>query len=131
MQEILSEFCLKNIIVHIDYILIMTKTFEEHVKLVEKVLSALMRHEIKIKVNKCEFFKNKVTFLGHVIGTQGVEKSPEYIEKIINFPKPENVTQLRQFLGIVNFQRKCIQNCSIIAKPLTELTGGPKKKKIE
>ena len=116
---------------YIDDIIIMTKTFEGHFKLVEKVLSALMRHGIKIKVNKCEFFQNKVTFLGDVIGTEGNEKSPEYIEKIKNFPKPANVTQLRQFFGLVNFQRKCIQNYSIIAKPLTELTGGPKKKKIE
>ena len=130
MQEILSEFCFKNIIIYIDDILIMTKTFEEHLTLVEKVLTTLMKNGIKIKVNKCEFFKEKLTFLGHIISTQGIEKSPEYIEKVQNFPKPTNVTQLRQFLGLVNFQRKFIDQCSIIAKPLTKLTGGPKRKTL-
>ena len=64
MQEILSEFRNKRIIVYLDDILIMSESFEEHMQLVEKVLGTLMTNGIKIKVNKCEFFKQQVTFLG-------------------------------------------------------------------
>ena len=83
---------------------------------------------IKIKVSKCELFKAEVSFLGHIISKTGIKKSPEYIQKIRDYPKPTNVTELRQFLGLVNFQCKFIEQCSVIAKPLSELTGGPKRK---
>ena len=127
MQEILSEYSFKNVIVYIDDILIMTQTFQEHVVLVGKILLTLQNNGIKIKVSKCEFFKPEVTFLGHIISNIGIRKSPEYIDKIRKYPKPTTVTGLRQFLGLVNFQCKFIEQCSVIAKPLSQLTGGPKK----
>ena len=130
MQQILSEFSHKKVIVYIDDILLLSNSFEEHLVLVEKVLTSLMLNGIKIKVAKCEFFKEEVSFLGHLISREGLKKSPEFIEKIKNYPKPSTVTQLRQFLGLANFQRKFIHQFSAIAKPLSCLTGGPKRKKI-
>lgn len=127
MQQILSEFCFHNVLVYIDDILIMTETYDEHLVLVKKVLTTLGNNGIKIKVQKCEFFRGSVNFLGHIIGAEGIRKSPEFMNKIVNYPKPTTVTQLRQFLGLVNFQRKFIDRCSVIARPLTELTGRPKK----
>ena len=69
--------------------------------------------------------------MGHVISKNGICKSPEYINKVKEFPKPVTISQLRQFLGLINFQRKFISNCSLIAKPLSELTGKPNRQKIE
>ena len=131
MQEILSEFNNKRIIIYLDDILIMSESFDEHMLLVDKVLRTLSKNGIKIKVNKCEFFKQEVTFLGHIISNSGIKKSPEFINKITNYPKPSNVTELRQFLGLANFQRKFIDKFSEIAKPLTCLTGGPKRKQLK
>ena len=131
MQEILSDFNNKQVIVYIDDILILSQSFQEHLQLVEKVLTSLMLNGIKIKVAKCEFFKEQVSFLGHLISREGLKKSPEFIEKIQSYPKPVTVTQLRQFLGLANFQRKFIHQFSTIAKPLSCVTGGPKRKRIE
>ena len=131
MQEILADYCFKNIIVYIDDILIMTATFEEHLELVEKVLNTLGNNGIKINIKKCEFFQSEVSFLGHIISNKGIMKSPQYIDKISQYPKPKTITELRQFLGLVNFQRKFIDQCSVKAKPLSEITGGPKKMVIE
>ena len=128
MQQILSEFGFENVLVYIDDILIMSNTFEEHLNLVKKVLTTLANNGIKVKLSKCEFFKKEVNFLGHVLNNKGIRKDPEFVKKIIDYPKPTNITELRQFLGLANFQRKFVKNCSTIAKPLTELTGGPKKK---
>lgn len=131
MQQVLSPFTSSNIIIYIDDILIMTETYEEHLILVHKVLATLRNNGIKIKVKKCELFRNEVSFLGHLINENGIRKSPDFIEKVRDFPKPKTITQLRQFLGLTNFQRKFIKDCSTISKPLSEITGGPKRKTIK
>ena len=130
MQQILAPYLNSNIIIYIDDILIMSETFEEHLNMVSKILTTLSNYGIKIKVKKCTFFKSEVSFLGHIINRQGIKKSPEFIEKVKNYPKPKTITELRQFLGLVNFQRKFIQNCSLITKSLSSITGQPKRKII-
>ena len=107
----------------------MNSTLDEHIDLVSKILTTLSNHDIKVNWGKSEFF-GKVEFLGHIISSKGIKKSPQFIEKIAEYPKPAIVTQLRQFLGLVNFQRKFVHQLSTIVRPLTQLTGGPKGKKI-
>ena len=131
MQQILSPLMQENIVIYIDDILIMSDTFEKHLALVSKVLNTLYSNNMKIKVSKCEFFQSKVKFLGHVISREGICKSPDFINKVREFPKPMTVSQLCQFLGLVNFQQKCIPNCSTIAKPLSEITGRSKRHVIK
>jgi hypothetical protein len=98
--------------------------------LVGEVLQTLSDHGIKIKSQKCEWFQPKVEFLGHVVGSRGVAKTQGYIDKVDNFPRPENVRQLREFLGLVNFQRKFIPHASEVQKPLSSLSGGPPRQKL-
>ena len=131
MQEILSEFSFSNIIVYIDDILIMTKTFEEHLKLTQRVLNTLKVNGLTINLSKCEFLKGEVEFLGHILSKAGIRKSPKFFDKVKDYPKPKNITEMRQFLGLVNFQGRFIRNLSVITKPLSAVTGGPKKKVIE
>ena len=66
-----------------------------------------------------------------MISKEGIKKCPSFVEKISNYPKPTNTNQLRRFLGLANFQRKFVQNFSVIAKPLSSVTSGPKRKLIE
>lgn len=131
MQQILSPLKSSRIIVYIDDILIMSENFEEHLEMVEKVLYTLEKFQIKIKVKKCDFFKREVQFLGHVLSSEGISKSPEYVKKVKEFPKPITVSDLKKFLGLINFQRKFFDKCSIVVKPLTEITGRPEKEKID
>ena len=70
-----------------------------------------------------------MSFLGHDISVNGIRKSEQFMEKIRDFRKPQNVTEMRQFLGLCNFQRKFIPDFAAMVKPFTSLTGGPKKKK--
>ena len=131
MQEILTSVMGSNVIVYIDDVLIMSSSFEEHLKLVRKVLHLLAEYGIKIKVKKCEVFRKEVTFLGHVIDGKGIRKSPEFVKKVREFVKPKTVKEMRQYLGLVNFQRKFIKNCSLLTKPLSAWTSGSKGKVIE
>ena len=131
MQDVLKRFPWKKVIVYVDDILIMETSFDRHISLVEKVLHTLEEHGMKIKPEKCEWCKPEVQFLGHIVSQNGISKTQEFVDKIDSFPRPENVQQLREFLGLVNFQRKFIQNCSEIQKPLSCLTGGGKKQKLK
>ena len=91
----------------------------------------MANYHIKIKIKKCEFFCNRVNFLEHILSDEGIRKYPEFVQKVKDFERPTTVTELRQFLGLINFQRKFIPKCAEIAKPLTELTGLKKKTKID
>ena len=108
----------------------MGNTFEEHVGLVSQVLNTLLQHGVEIKMDKCEWAASSVEFLGHVVSSSGVSKIKQFVEKVTNFPMPETVQQLREFLGLVNFQWKFLQHCSEIQQPLSVLTGGSKHKKL-
>ena len=130
MKDLLAEFPWKKVIVYVDDILIMENTFEEHVGLVSQVLNTLLQHGVKIKMDKCEWATSSVEFLGHVVSSSGVSKTKQFVEKVTNFPMPETVQQLREFLGLVNFKRKFLQHCSKIQRPLSALTGGSKNKKL-
>ena len=130
MQEVLREFDSKQVVVYIDDILIMGKSFADHLALVEKVLFTLERYGMKIRPSKCSWFQEEVTFLGHLVGRNGIRKSPAYVSAIRDFIMPTTVKQLRSFLGLVNFQRKFIPLCSIISKPLTRLMGVSDKTKL-
>lgn len=130
MQEVLREFPWKKVVVYIDDILIMETSFEKHVELVGQVLQTLKIHGIKIKPEKCEWCRTEVEFLGHIVSREGVKKTKSYVDKVDCFQRPTTVRELREFLGLINFQRKFIPNCSVIQKPLSAVTGGGGKKKL-
>ena len=127
MQTILHGFAREKLVVYLDDILLKETTFEKHVQLVDDVLTALESQGIKLNGRKCTWFQPEVKFLGHIISSSGLRKSPEYVDQIQRLDKPRTVHQLRQFLGIVNYQRKFVKDCSTIAKPLSALTGLPAK----
>ena len=128
IQAVLSAFPSNKVIAYIDDILILSSSFDEHIDLVTKVLTTLETYGIKIKPSKCEWFREEVEFLGHRVSMTGVKKTNEYMKKVNKYPKPDTVGKLREFLGLVNFQRKFIPHCSTLQKPLTRLTGGKSNK---
>ena len=126
IQGILKEFSWKKVIVYIDDILIMGETFQEHLELVGRVLETLGRFGIKIRPSKCQWFAKTVDFLGHTISPNGIKKQAVYVQKVKDFPVPKTISQVREFLGLVNFQRKFLPHASVIQRPLSQVTGGKK-----
>ena len=74
----------------------------------KQVLSALNDHGMKLRLEKCEFFRKQVTYLGHVISAEGLKPSEKRVDAVVNFPKPENVKQLESFIGKLNYYGKFI-----------------------
>ena len=82
MNVVLSEFRSKNVLVFLDEILIMSDSFEEHLRLVDVVLKKLEEVGVKVKVSKCEWFENEVEFLGHKVSEFGLRKSEKFVKKV-------------------------------------------------
>ena len=74
-----------------------------------------------LKPSKCEFFKQQINYLGHVVGQEGVSTDPDKIKAVTEWPRPTTVTKVRSFLGFVSYYRRFIPNFSKVAKPLNTL----------
>ena len=74
------------------------------------------------KLSKCQFWLDRVAFLGHVISVEGVSVDPQKIEAVVNWKPPKNVSEVRSFLGLAGYYRKFVEGFSKIAAPLTKLT---------
>jgi len=74
------------------------------------------------KFSKCEFWLSKVAFLGHVVSNEGVFMEPQKREAVTNSPRPKNLIEVRNFLGLTGYYCRFVQNFSKIATPFTNLT---------
>ena len=73
------------------------------------------------KLRKCDFYKDRIHYLGHIISDEGISVDPKKIEAIMNCPTPRNVTDVRSFMGIVGYYRRFIEGFSKVAHPVTSL----------
>lgn len=113
----LEKFCVN----YIDDILVFSRSFEEHISHIEELLCAIQEEGFRLKFTKCEFAKDKVTYLGHVVGNGTVRPLTNNVIAIREFPKPKNRKNIRQFLGKVNFYLKYIPNATRLLDPLHNL----------
>ncbi|KAL4011133.1 hypothetical protein IC575_028180 [Cucumis melo] len=122
MNRVFKDFLDQFVIVFIDDILIYSKTEAEHEEHLHQVLETLRAHKLYAKFSKCEFWLKKVTFLGHVVSSEGVSVDPAKVEAVTNWPRPSTVSEIRSFLGLAGYYRRFVGDFSRIASPLTQLT---------
>jgi hypothetical protein len=121
MQSIFGPYLDHFVIVFLDDILIYSKTAEEHEQHVRKVLELLRKNKLYAKASKCEFFKQELSFLGHVVSAEGVSMERDKVKAIQEWPVPPTVSDLRAFLGLAGYYRRFVKGFSHLASPLTEL----------
>lgn len=108
-------------IAYLDDIVILGKTFEEHINLLEEVFKRLRQAGLKLNPEKCQFGRTELRYLGHIIDRDGIHTDPEKIRCMQEFPEPTNVKTLRSFLGLVSWYRRFIRDFAKISEPLTSL----------
>ena len=114
-------------IMFIDDILIYSKTRDQHEKHKRTVLQTLKQHQLYAKFSKCEFWLDRVAFLGHVISKDGIMVDPAKVEAVSNWKRPTNASEIRSFLGLAGYYKKFVADFSKLAMPLTTLTRKGKK----
>jgi len=119
MDQALAGLQGTEVFVYLDDIVLYASSLKEHEIKFNKLAERLRKANLKLQPDKCEFLRKEVTYLGHIIGEDGVRPDPQKINAVKNFPRPNNAKTIKQFLGLAGYYRRFIQDFSKIARPLT------------
>ena len=122
MNSIFAPYLKKFVVVYLDDILIFSRSEEEHKAHVRLVLDVLRREQFYVTKAKSRFAQTEIQYLGHIVNAQGIRPDPKKVSAVQSWLVPNNVHDVRSFLGLCNYFRKFIDHYSSIAVPLTNLT---------
>ena len=112
---------------YLDDIIIYSRSKQEHLEHLEEIFTRLKAAGLKLKLEKCCFFKKHIQYLGPLISADGIQPLPEKLESIAKMPAPKIPKEVKQFLGLVGYYRKFVPRFADISRVLTQLT----KKDVE
>lgn len=104
-----------------DDLVVHGKTTEEHNKRLENVFQRLCERGLKLNADKCQFKMTHIEFMGHILSSHGIGMAKTKVDDILNARRPETVSEVRSFLGLVNFSGRFIPNLATTAEPLRKL----------
>lgn len=119
MDQILSK--LEKVSCYLDDIIIGGSSMEECQERLFEVIRRLEQHNIQMNVSKSQFLVQSVKYLGHVISCDGITPNSDKTKAITEAPVPENVSQLKAYLGLVNYYNRFSPNLSSELKDLYKL----------
>ena len=122
MHAVLRGLQYQICLVHLDDIIVYSRSFADHINHLNDVFSRLRSANVKLKPSKCSFARSSVEYLGHVVSRDGIRPDPSKIAAVATFPVPRCVRDVRSFLGLANYYHRFIHNFAFIASPLHMLT---------
>lgn len=126
MQLLMRGLPAEHVVCFLDDILVASATVEEHLVHLDKVLTALGRANLKLHPRKCAVARESAVCLGHLLDREGIRPDPNNLAKVVNWPVPKDVKEVRGFLGLTGYYRQFIKDYSKVAEPLTNLTSKEK-----
>ena len=115
-REYLNRFCF----VYMDDIICFSKSLEEHRQHLKLIFEKLREFNLKAQIDKCEFFRKDVEFLGHTVTPHGIKPNPSKLIAIEKYPIPKTTKEIKSFLGLIGYYRRFISNYAKIVFPLTK-----------
>lgn len=110
--------------VFVDDVLVASRSEEEHLEHLKILFGRLQEYGLSLKPSKCIFGVSSIDFLGFRVSESGIKPLPDRVDCILKFPQPNTLTQLRRFLGLYNFYRRCIPKAAHILAPLNKFLEG-------
>ena len=121
LEHVLQNYIGKFVVLYIDDILIFSSTFEDHLSHVAQVLQTFRKAYLKIRIDKCQFARNSVEFLSHLIALDGIGPTKRNIEAVTCFLTPTKIKGVCAVLGLSNYNRLFVINYSVLARLLLQL----------
>jgi transposase InsO family protein len=121
MNRVMSDFLFNFLLVYLDDLLIFSRTFEDHLQHLDRVLQRLGDTGLKLNLQKCQLLCEEVSYLGHTISAKGVSCQKDKTEVVANWPTPSTTKELRSFLGFAGYYRRFVKDYAKIAGPLHDL----------
>ncbi|XP_055918604.1 uncharacterized protein K02A2.6-like [Eupeodes corollae] len=115
------------VFVYLDDLLVISKNFEEHIRILEVIGKRLLEAGLTINVEKSKFCFKELQYLGYVVGQGCLKPDPAKVSAILEFPVPKTMKQVRRFLGMAGWYRRFVNNFSTLAAPLTDTLKKGKK----
>src|SRR5438552_17862141 len=103
MDRILYDIKNKYVLVYLDDINIYSTTFEEYMKYFQEILERFRQANLKLNLEKCQFCKKELAFLGHIVNGKGIQPDLGKVDKVKNFPIPTNTIELKGFIGFASY----------------------------
>lgn len=127
MDSVLGHELEDYVFVYLDDIIIATPTFEKHIEILMKVYRRLEEANLTINFEKCKFCLSSLKYLGFIVDQNGLRTDPDKVTAMLNFPRPETVTQLKRFIGMCGYYRRFLKDFSTLTAPITALMKGKRK----
>ena len=118
MGHILRGLEYRFALIYTDDIIIFSKSIDENLTHLEEVFIILREANVKLNPKKCNFVKQPIEYLGHVVTPEDIFPDPSKREVVENFPTPASLKESKSFLGLANYYRRFIKGFSEIASPL-------------
>ncbi len=106
-----------------DLLIITRRTLDEHLQKMETVLTRLHDTGLKVNAAKSLFCAHEIEYLGYILTRDGIKPQPKKVQAILALNPPNNIKELRHFLGMVQYYRDMWARCSKMLAPLTDLVG--------
>jgi len=122
IEQVLSWLHWKTLLISLDDVIVISPDFSTHVSRLREVFDRLWAAGQKLKSSKCALLQPEVTYLGHVVGRDGVATDPEKVQAVKEWAVPRDLPELRAFLGLVGYYWQYIPDFVGIAQPVNRLT---------
>ena len=108
MNRVFNQFLYKFVVVFIDDILVYSRSIEGHEFHLNIMLQTLRDKQLYVKLNKCEFWLDRVSFLRHVVSKDSISVNLGKVDVVAYSKRPTTMTGIRSFLGLVSYYRRFI-----------------------
>ena len=131
LDIILSGVRWQTCLIYLDDVIVFSKSMEQHVQDVDKVLGLLGASGVSLKLKKCEFFQPRVNYLGHVVTPGKLSVAADRTQGFNNSTFPHDKGMMMSFLGAANYFRRFVPNFAKVARPLTDMTKKDAPNRVE
>ena len=122
MDKVIQGLEYESALAYLDDVIVFGKTIDQTMERMVTVLQRLKDANLRLKAKKCELFKKEVSYLGHVITSEGVKTDPKKVEAVTKWHPPRTTKQVKSFMGTVNYYSRFVKDLATIAYPLHNLT---------